>query len=175
MHIFKVDDIRCNIATKWNSSVYGKAYLLLTLCIFARMKLSCLFISLIIHCTRCCLKCYRVLLHHFIRINQLSDPHWKIANPCHAGWTMIYSLRPCAVLPQSFLGMLQRIKQVCSRRASGGQNYASLHMQRRTVRAQVSWARMAARSQDRLGQMAVEVTDSGQKRITGKLSHQLFT
>ncbi|XP_037072543.1 uncharacterized protein LOC119093660 [Pollicipes pollicipes] len=38
---------------------------------------------------------------------------------------------------KSFLGMLQRIKQVCNRRASGGQNYASLHLQRRTVRAQV--------------------------------------
>ncbi|XP_043206101.1 uncharacterized protein LOC122372662 isoform X2 [Amphibalanus amphitrite] len=36
---------------------------------------------------------------------------------------------------KAFLSVLQRIKQVCGRRASGGQNYASLHMQRRTVRS----------------------------------------
>ncbi|KAF0292567.1 BTB/POZ domain-containing protein 8 [Amphibalanus amphitrite] len=42
---------------------------------------------------------------------------------------------------KAFLSVLQRIKQVCGRRASGGQNYASLHMQRRTVRShQVSVA-----------------------------------
>ncbi|XP_043189065.1 uncharacterized protein LOC122363629 [Amphibalanus amphitrite] len=56
---------------------------------------------------------------------------------------------------KAFLSVLQRIKQVCCRRASGGQNYASLHMQRRTVRShQAAGADHSAAGRGRSGRLS---------------------